>query len=253
MLCVIRNNKIEKFECQGAMGINYLAKKNSSNSITSPLNSTETVSATVRLKSSDGVLNNIKGNSAFIVLPLIPSNNEQRIKVENIPISNPEKIFPILKYTTVSSLQPFYFKARSKLITTIPNAKIKVQVVLNPLFRILFDKMDMIHVQASLSCFTFDKNSKVEIRPCDNFNEKTRIITWVCDIPKADKEQLITIEASLEGTILFLFILILNFPILFIHVHCDNVRDKSAYIWIELFYILFLFDVEGIIMTQSIF
>lgn len=215
MLCVIRNNKIEKFECQGAMGINYLAKKNSSNSSMSPQNSTETVSATVRLKSLDGVLNNIKGNSAFIVTPLIPTNNEQRIKVENIPIYNPEKIFPILKYSTVSSLQPFYFKARSKLITTIPNAKIKVQIVLNPLYRILFDKMDVIHVQASLSCFSFDKNSKVEIRPCDNFNENTRIITWVCDIPKADKEQLITLEASLEGTIILYFVLFFIFIFIF--------------------------------------
>jgi hypothetical protein len=204
MLCVTRNNKIEKFECQGAMGINYVAKKNNVNS---PLKSIETVSAIIHLKSVDSALNNIKGNSAFIIAPLIPTNNEQRIKIENIPINNPEKIFPVLKYTTASSLPPFYFKARSKLITTIPSAKIKVQIVLNPLFRILFDKMDVIHVQASLSCFSFDKNSKVEIRPCDDFNENTRIITWVCEIPKADKEQLVTLEASLEGDQYFVLFL----------------------------------------------
>jgi hypothetical protein len=218
MLCVIRNNKIEKFECQGAMGINYLAKTNNVSSSAAPLKSVETVSATVHLKSLDGVLNNIKGNAAFIVAPLIPTNNDQRIKVENIPINNPEKIFPVLKYTTVPSFQPFYFKARSKLMTTIPSAKLKVQIVLNPIFRVIFDKMDGIQVQASLSCFTFDKSSKVEIRPCDNFNENTRIITWVCDIPKADKEQLITLEASLEGdsfhfftVFYFYFISVLNF------------------------------------------
>ena len=207
MLCVIRNSKIEKFECQGAMGVNYLAKTNNVSSSAAPLKSIETVSATVHLKSLDGVLNNIKGNSAFIVAPLIPTNNDQRIKVESIPNNNPEKIFPILKYTTVPSFQPFYFKARSKLMTTIPSAKLKVQIVLNPIFRVIFDKMDGIQVQASLSCFTFDKSSKVEIRSCDNFNENTRIITWVCDIPKADKEQLITLEASLEGDSFHFFIL----------------------------------------------
>lgn len=178
-----------------------MAKKSSSYFNAAPVDAVETVSATIHFKSVEGVLNNIKGNSAFILAPLVPTSNEQRIKIENIPVNNPEKIFPVLKYSTVSSLQPFYFKARNKLSTTIPNSKIKVQIVLNPLFRNLFDKMESIHVQASLSCFSFDKNSKVEIRPCDNFNENTRILTWVSDIPKADKEQSITLEASIEGII----------------------------------------------------
>ena len=199
MLCVSRNNKIEKFECHGTIGISYLLEKNIDNQIAEYSPSEKVMSTSITLKNHEGVLESIKGNSSFILAPLQPAGREQVIVIENIPI-NAEKKLAILKYSTVQSFQPFYIKARNKLKVQQSSAKLIVQIILNPLYKILFKNATSLHVQASLSCFNFDKSSKVIMRPCDNFNENSKIITWVCDSKNTDLEANINLEAVIEGT-----------------------------------------------------
>ena len=193
-----RNNKIEKFECHGTIGISYLQKKNIDKRTAEYSPSELIMSTAIRLKDNDGVLENIKGNSSFILAPLQSTGKEQVIVVENIPI-NTEKKLAILKYSTIQTFQPFYIKARNKLKVQLPNAKLVVQIILNPLFKALFKNATSLNIQASLSCFTFDKNSKVILRPCDNFNENSKIVTWVCDSKNTELETNISLEATIEG------------------------------------------------------
>ena len=214
-LCLSMNGKIEKYEIQGTVGVTYKIQDNDNNDgdhknnshiasdLTDKYNDklvNSTASMKILFEDAGGVLNNIKANSSFISSPVLPDVSKQKLKIENIPKNSPDKISPIMKYSMLPTFQPFYFKARSKMRIQVPNAKILVQIILNPVYKSFFKSMDSFIIQASLSCFLFDKDSKVNIRPIDKFNENTKIVTWVCSGIDVEKETSLELECSLEGT-----------------------------------------------------
>jgi hypothetical protein len=198
MLCVSRKNKIESFECKGTMAMTYKHKESSFNNPND-----DTVSTVLILEDDKNVLNEVKGNPVFILSPIQQQQEKiRKIKIQNIMIQNSGKLFPIMKYTTIPDFQPQYFKARSKLITEIPHSKLLVQIILNPLFHHLFENPQNFQIQALLSCFNFDAQSEVKVRACDNFNPKTKIVTWVERLNNAKKETIISLEALIQGKIM---------------------------------------------------
>jgi hypothetical protein len=203
ILCVNRNNKIEKYEFQGTIGINHMCS--SGGKVSESVDGKDlsaTMNMMISLVDNKETMNNLKANKSFILAP-IQSSGTQKISIENIP-KNSEKISPVLRYSVLPSFQPFYFRARSKVKVKLPHAKIYVQIILNPLFKNILDQMDTLSVQASLSYFSFSKDSHVSIRDSDNFNENTKILTWVCSTIDVDKNPVMQLEASIEGTSTFL-------------------------------------------------
>ena len=197
MLCVSRKNKIESFECKGTMAMTY---KHEESSFNNP--NDDTVSTVLILEDDKNVLHEVKGNPVFILSPIHQQQEKiRKIKIQNIIIQNSGKLFPIMKYTTIPEFQPQYFKARSKLITEIPHSKLLVQIILNPLFQHLFENPQNFQIQALLSCFNFDGKSEVKVRACDNFNPKTKIVTWVESLNNVKKETIISLEALIQGEI----------------------------------------------------
>ena len=214
VLCLSVNGKIEKYEIQGTVGVTYKIQDNDNNNgdhnidghMTSDLKNkyinkfkNSTASMAILFEDTGGVLNNIKANSSFISSPVQPDVSKQKLKFENIPRNTPDKITPLMKYSMLPTFQPFYFKARSKMKIQLPNAKILVQIILNPVYKTFFKNMDSFIIQASLSCFLFDKESKVVIRPIDKFNENTKIVTWVCSGIDVEIETSLQLECSFEG------------------------------------------------------
>ena len=197
MLCVSRKNKIESFECKGTMALTY---KHKESSLKNP--NDDTVSTVLILEDDQNVLNEVKGNPVFILSPIQQQEKIRKIKIQNIIIQNSGKLFPIMKYTTISDFQPQYFKARSKIITEIPHSKLLVQIILNPLFHHLFENPQNFQIQALLSCFNFDAKSEVKVRACDDFNPKTKIVTWVESLNNVKKETIISLEALIQGKIM---------------------------------------------------
>jgi hypothetical protein len=213
VLCVTRNNRTEKFECQGTVVVSCKNQKTLKEDVKDDTSSNN-VSMTISLQDSQSMLNNIKANKTFILSPVQPESAYQKIEIVAIPI-NLEKAFPVLRYTTVPTFRPFYFKARSKIRVITPNAKIYVQIIFNPIFSQLLEKMDSFLVQASLACLAFDKSSKVIVRPSDNFNETTKIVTWVCSTPlNVDKEPMLKLEAVVEGKYLSIRIIFDTYTLL---------------------------------------
>lgn len=203
ILCVNRNNKIEKYEFQGTIGVNHICSGGGSvNASFDGEDLSATMSTMISLVDHKETMNNLKANKSFILTP-IQSSGTQKISIENVP-KNSEKISPVLRYSVLSSFQPFYFRARSKVKVKLPHAKIYVQIILNPLFKNFLDQMDTLSVQASLSYFLFSKDSHVSIRDSDNFNENTKILTWVCSTIDVDKNPVMQLEASIEGTGIYL-------------------------------------------------
>ena len=192
MLCVSRKNKIDSFECKGTMALTYKQKEGSHSN-------NDTASTVLILKDEKNVLCEVKGNPVFILSPIEPKGETRKIKIENILVQNSGKLFPIMKYSTISDYQPQYFKARSKLITQIPNSKLLVQIILNPLFHHLFESPQNFQIQALLSCFSFDEKSEIKIRSSDNFNANTKIVTWVESLHGVKKETIISLEAVIQG------------------------------------------------------
>ena len=214
VLCLCVDGKIEKYDVRGTVGVSYVTQNNNSDnndngiainvisdSIKEDTNKLRNTTASLQLKFDDteGILTNIKANSSFITSPVIPDLSKQDLKVDNIQKNSPDKISAIMKYSAISTFQPCYFKARNKMKIQLPNAKILIQIKLNPIYKIFFTNIDSFIVQASFSCFLFDKNSNVILRPCDKFNENTKIVTWVCGTIDLEKEDTIQLECSLEG------------------------------------------------------
>ena len=144
----------------------------------------ETTSTDITIQNLDGIITNIVGNSSFISPPIPPlpeteKTKKQKITISNISVNENEKISPILRYSTVSSFQPYYLQAKSVLKIDIPNVRILIKVVFNPIFETFLLKMGTLIIQASMSFFSFGDSSKVIIRDCDSFNEASKIITWV--------------------------------------------------------------------------
>jgi hypothetical protein len=207
ILCVNRNNKLEKYEFQGTIGVNHIGSSGGNSSESTHDNDiSATVNTMISLVDEKEIINNLKANKSYILTP-IQSSGAQQISIENIP-KNTEKISPILRYSVVPTFQPFYFRARSKVKVKLPHAKIYVQIILNPIFKKLLDQIDTLSVQASLSCFAFEKDSRVLIRNTDIFNENTKILTWVCSVVDVDKDPIIQLEASIEGSTLMKIIII---------------------------------------------
>ena len=194
MLCISRKNKIESFECKGTMALSYKLNEGSHSNH-------NTASTILILKDEKNVLCEVKGNPVFILSPIEPKGETRKIKIQNILVQNSGKLFPIMKYSTVSEYQPQYFKARSKLLTQIPNSKLLVQIILNPSFHNLFENPQNFQIQALLSCFNFDEKSEVKVRSCDNFNVNTKILTWVESLHDVKKETIISLEALIQGMI----------------------------------------------------
>lgn len=202
VLCVSRNGKTEKYEPSGVVSISSMKmNENKTEKENEDINkfTDETASMTILFEDAEGMLSSIKANTTYITSAVLPALSKQKMEIANLPLSKPEKFLPILRYSMIPSFQPFYFKARSKMKIVLPDSKIVVQIIFNPNFRSLFENMETFSVQASLSCFLFNKNSKVTLRPSDAFNENSKIITWVCSCVDIEKESSMQLEGSVEG------------------------------------------------------
>jgi hypothetical protein len=144
VLFTFKGGNFERCELRGVVGA-QVHQRTSENS------SSSTSALEINVLDTQKVLSNFVVNKAFIKDGHSTLTNEplehRTISLSGVPF-NGEKPSPVFKYSANSSLQGQFLRARSQVKVILPNAKVYVQISVNPANR---PSIDSILVQASLS------------------------------------------------------------------------------------------------------
>jgi hypothetical protein len=141
-LCLYRGGKLEKSELRGILGVQLQSSLISGDPPT--LNDLN-----ISIHDKQKVLCRIAANKQYISdLTESDAVEEHRSAAAHSIPTNSEKIIPLLKYTAIPAFEPSLLRARSKVKVVMPNAKVYVQISLNPVYR---STMESVLIQASVS------------------------------------------------------------------------------------------------------